>query len=66
MAAGIIPTVRLMFACDHAEYLADDEKWVLKHPWTVMALCLTERHFHFESKSFGFTHNSLAELERLM
>ena len=38
MAAGIIPTVRLMFACDHAEYLADDEKWVLKHPWTVVAL----------------------------
>ena len=38
MATSILPTVRLMFACDHAEFLADDQKWMLKHPWTVVAL----------------------------
>ncbi len=38
MANSVLPTVRLLFACDHAEYLADDEKWVLKHPWSVVAL----------------------------
>ena len=38
MPSSILPTVRLMFACDHAEYLAEEEKWVLKNPWSVVAL----------------------------
>ena len=38
MANSVLPTVRLLFACDHAEFLADDEKWVLKNPWSVVAL----------------------------
>ena len=38
MANGVVPTVRLIFACDHADFLEDEEKWVLKHPWSVVAL----------------------------
>ena len=38
MANSVLPTVRLIFACDHADYLENEEKWVLKHPWSVVAL----------------------------
>ncbi|MBY0229970.1 MAG: hypothetical protein K2W96_11870 [Gemmataceae bacterium] len=38
MADRVTPTVRLVFACDKADIDPGDQKWVLKHPWSVVVL----------------------------
>lgn len=38
MADRILPSVKLIFACDDAVVDLADEKWALKHPWYVVEL----------------------------
>jgi hypothetical protein len=51
MADAILPTVRLMFACDEPLIDLADSKWVLKHPWSVVRLPA--------GASFPFRHGEL-------
>lgn len=38
MAEGVPPRVRLLFLCDGAQLDPSDQKWILKHPWSVVRL----------------------------
>lgn len=38
MADGVLPRVRLLFLCDEAKYSASEQKWTVKHPWSVVQL----------------------------
>lgn len=38
MADRVLSTVRLLFACDSVARDEVEEKWILKNPWSIVAL----------------------------
>jgi hypothetical protein len=52
MASFVLPQVRLLFPCDHAEIDPRDEKWVLKNPWPGTVLIPPGATFPFQAEEF--------------